>query len=483
MNNAFPGRFHWINYHVFQAETLPPASMDVPDDFPQMLREARQMEKKESWASRQLVFYRQAQFLAEYEDDYPYDGDPVRYFPTYSSFTSSELRGYFSWRSRFRAGKIGPAPLSFIFLHTYELINAVGVQNPQEGHERLLELLKAYGPGSDRVAEFLNDWIRDYIIYYNLDGSLLPPSHWHACNRNIEIVEKSMDNDPQAAMEGVRHLALAWLGRSKFYALYPAEMDKAIIRILREMRMHYRKSCKRSLMEQFFGRCLSHRISLFSSAIFCDPLKRKDYSYKINRNCTYICKAGQWSVTGYNVTLNARRKFEKLIKAIDCIMREEFQFGYPIKREISLKWLLELIRSEARQSYVESRIPKKREFYIDIGRLDKIRVESRIICDKLIQEELDLQPEIEDAPTMVRPSDMACAADSITSLDDAESRLLRCLLYGNDLDWLKEEGLMFSVLVDGINEKAYEIFEDSVIDGEGKIVEDYYERLKELFPL
>ena len=69
-----------------------------------------------------------------------------------------------------------------------------------------------------------------------------------------------------------------------------------------------------------------------------------------------------------------------------------------------------------------------------------------------------------------------------TPLDSAQYRLLRCLLYGGDLGWVSSEGHLLSVLVDGINEKLYDSFADSVLElnDHPEIVEDYIDELKEM---
>ena len=65
-------------------------------------------------------------------------------------------------------------------------------------------------------------------------------------------------------------------------------------------------------------------------------------------------------------------------------------------------------------------------------------------------------------------------------LAPAEYRLLQCLLYGGDAGWVQAEGWLLSVLVDGINEKLYDTFQDSVLDDTPQLVEDYIDDLKEM---
>ena len=73
-------------------------------------------------------------------------------------------------------------------------------------------------------------------------------------------------------------------------------------------------------------------------------------------------------------------------------------------------------------------------------------------------------------------------AGDINGLDAAELRLLRTLLGDGDLSWVRTEGRMLSVLVDGINEKLYDDFADTVIEGDPPaVVPDYQDELIERY--
>ena len=67
-------------------------------------------------------------------------------------------------------------------------------------------------------------------------------------------------------------------------------------------------------------------------------------------------------------------------------------------------------------------------------------------------------------------------------LDSTEYRLLSCLLYGKGTEWVQKEGKIISVVIDGINEKLYDRFLDTVIllEEQPLVVEDYEEELKRM---
>ena len=90
-----------------------------------------------------------------------------------------------------------------------------------------------------------------------------------------------------------------------------------------------------------------------------------------------------------------------------------------------------------------------------------------------MEEEADAPEEAPEVPA-TPPVDDDCP------LTPAEYRLVQCLLYGRPLDWISGEGYLTSVLVDGINEKLYDTFQDTVLDDQPQIVEDYTDDLKEM---
>ena len=123
--------------------------------------------------SRESIFIKQGKLLAGYEDDYVYDRRVTHYFPTYQSLTNPELRGYFSWRTKLRRGNLQKTSLTYAFLYIYELLNQIGVADPMDGYRKLTEFRDAYGALNDGILPYLNQWLMDYVVYYNLDAGLL----------------------------------------------------------------------------------------------------------------------------------------------------------------------------------------------------------------------------------------------------------------------------------------------------------------------
>lgn len=90
------------------ARDLAEAATEVVTPVPEPIARMRDLARRRgrgtfAYASPQL-FYEQARLMENYTDDFPYEGDFSKYYPTYEDMTNTQLRGYFTWRARLRAG-------------------------------------------------------------------------------------------------------------------------------------------------------------------------------------------------------------------------------------------------------------------------------------------------------------------------------------------------------------------------------------------
>ena len=138
---------------------------------------------------------------------------------------------------------------------------------------------------------------------------------------------------------------------------------------------------------------------------------------------------------------------------------------------------MKIIQEEV-DAFLAAREAKKTpKVTIDRSQLAKIRQDAAITQEKLAIED-EIQEEIEEAPPLSAPPPDAPPAD--TPLAPEEYRLLQSLLYGRGTEWVRAQGLLMSVLLDGINEKLYEQFQDTVLDQDGQPIPDYIDDLKEM---
>lgn len=472
----------WFYSTVFKDEAIRPRAAQPKQQVPSLIRTARSLENapNKTWQSRESIFMKQAKLLADYEDDYEFHDDIVRYYPTYQSLSDQELRGYFSWRTKLRKGDVRKTSLSFAFLYIYELVNQIGVADPMDGYRKLQTFRNTYGQIDQSIVPYLDRWLTDYVIYFWLDANLLSDTPQVLFDRSITVLDNISQQDTAKVIYAVKQLSPKWLERSKFYAAYPADCDTVIVRVLRRVSDHYATRCKKGLVEQYFGPCREYQVRLFDTAVFCDPLKKRSSEYALDERCVYRCKNGLWTVTKHSCPPRPNPKLNDLLKTIDSVMREEFHYRHPVKCETDTKWIIKIIREESQALLAEQKAAEANKVTIDYAKLSRIRQDAIITQEKLTVEE-DMEDQLREEcpqPRSFLPAEPVIAADS--PLNPTEYRLLQCLLYGKDLGWVQAEGYMLSVLVDGINEKLYDTFMDSVLDDSPELIEDYIDELKEM---
>lgn len=468
----------WLYNTVFKEEAIRPKSVRKPERLPAMILTARSLENgsRQVWQSWESIFLKQGKLLANYEDDYDYPGRVQCYYPTYQSLTDRELRGYFSWRTKLRRGDIRPASLSFAFLYIYELINQIGVADPADGYRKLVDFRDAYGRLDNSILPYLKRWLMDYVVYYGLDAALLSGSPQVVFDQSVAVLEHIQEQDAASIIRAAEQLSAGWLDRSKFYAAHREDMGAVTVRVLRRVSAHYAARCKKSMVEQYFGSFGHYQARLFDTAVFCNPLKTRNYEYAVDEACVYRCENGLWSVRKRSVPDHAAKKLDALLKTIDSVMRQEFHYRYPVKAELETKWMVRIIQEEVQALLAEKKAAEEKKITINYSQLTKIRRDAAITREKLIVEE-----EEEPAPcAQAQPAPSPAEPGGDTPLNPAEYRLLQCLLYGGDRGWVQAEGHLLSVLVDGVNEKLYDTFLDSVLDDAPQVVEDYIDDLKEM---
>ncbi len=467
----------WLYENVFREEPIRPVQrQEVP--LPKLLKAARSLEQKgiSSWQSRDTVFLQQARLLVSYEDDFVFDRQVVHYYPTYQALSDPELRGYFSWRTRLRKGILARTSLSFAFLYIYELLNGIGTDSPENGFHMLQAFARDYGQLDERVLPYLRQWMLDFAVYHGLDPRLLADHPKLQFDNRLWVLEDIQHQPDEAVAEAAIALAPKWLERSRLYKARKEEVDRVVARTLRRISDHHDRRCKKSMTEHYFGPYGLYPVHLFESAVFVDKSKGRSCAYSASPLRIYHCQNGLWSVQRYSCLENVSVKLGDVLRAVDAVMREMLDFGYPIQSALDTKWILKIIREEVRALLEEQKAAEAARITIDYSQLARIRADAAVTRDSLlVEEETEEEPEAPEPPPQP-------AANTGTPLSPAQYRLLQCLLYGGSLDWVRAEGLLLSVLTDGINEALYDSFADSVLlDGEPpEVLDDYLEELKEM---
>lgn len=445
--------------------------------LPPLLAKARAMEKERRTPPLK-VFENQALLLVDYEDDYPIPDSFLSYFPTYARLTDPVLRGYFSWRTKLRQGQPVKGPLTFVYLRAYEIINQVGFSDPMEGFHALGELRDTYSQMLNLPLTNLDRWLVDYVAYYGLDPALVADNPLVALDRPLMVLSHVREETDARVAEAVKALAPQWLNRSRFYRTHREDYERVLRRVLCRMADHFSQKTRKTLVSHFFGLPSNSYQRPFSNAVFLDRKNIRDYDFAINECRVYQCRHGEWSVYHYVLLGDYAAKLNALLRAIDALMRQAMEDKHPIRHDLTTKWLLKAISGEIDGLLAEKKAAESKKLSINYKQLSKIRKEAARTQKKLTveEEEAFLPPE----PPRPAPPPPVQAPETALPLTGHQQRLLRCLLYGGSLAWVREEGCILSVLADGINEALFDIFQDTVVDDTPALVEDYIDQLKEM---
>ncbi len=438
-----------------------------------------------SGATDPQLFFRQGKLMEKFEDDYEFHGEFVQYFPTYQSMNDSELRGYFSWRTKVRQGNIQPTSLSFAFIYIYELLNRIGVNSPGEGFTALKEFQRIYGEIDPGINRYLQWWLKDYVVYYNLNSSLLEGHPEWERDRALLVLFHCREHKTQEVFDALNSLSSYNLAESRFTRAYPEEVRDVTVKVFQKLTDYYNKNRKNGICEKLFGKLHLRNYTMFRSAVFYPPAKYRYYVYRLNDIHRYFCHNGNWRCESFQFYSANLKLVGELLKNIDFQMRQKYHFASPLKAETSKLWQ-KFIVDTIDEVLQDRRIRESRHIKIDLTKLSSIRATALDIQNKLIVDSLEEAPSPSPAaapvPPPTTPSSAPAPRTEKSLLTPVEIELLQWILEDRPIaDFARSHNLMAAVAVDTINEKLFESFGDSVVDWDGDrpfILEDYLEELK-----
>lgn len=77
-------------------------------------------------------------------------------------------------------------------------------------------------------------------------------------------------------------------------------------------------------------------------------------------------------------------KLDALLKTIDSVMRQEWNYRHPVKAEANAKWLLQIIQDEVQRLFAEKRTAEEEKITINYAQLNRIREDAAVAQEKLI---------------------------------------------------------------------------------------------------
>lgn len=498
-----------------------------PDEYRAMRRVSRWQEgegaSRGRWLSEAELFYRQGALMADFEDDFPYSGRCQSGTPTYSTMSSRQLRGYFSWRAAVRRGEVAEAPAAFAFVYVYELICGIGVADPLDGYRKLDAFRTDARPFAPGLDAYMDTWLLDYVAYHGLDPALVAQNKAMAFDRQlIDLREARADARsalgrtprPKGGRAGtpplgaeveerllgaLDALSVRPITQSELYRGHAADVAHVATAVFLRLEEHYERHRKAPYLADWFGEPVELPHTMFGSAVFFDPVRHPDATVEINPVRSYSCRSGHWSCRRIRGGRSRSSEVAELLSAIRVYMEHALGLGgadspggsgrEPGHAPGTPKYLQKMVECEveARIAWNEAHAPFSLE--VDLSKLSGIRSAAATIRESLLTDE----EREEDARDVTAPADPQpdAATETVVGehaadasrqggiLDEQQAALLRALLDGGPL---KADGSL-DMLVDAINEALFEKIGDTVIEFDGSspvLVEDYREDVEGL---
>lgn len=440
------------------------------------------------------IFYFQARMMEDFTDDFASQIPFSFYYPYYQLMGYGQLRTYFTWRTRVRAGDIQPTSLSYVFVYIYELLACIGEQNPSASLKQLKNLWKTYRRFDNTIDKYMLLWIRDFYIYYPVKQSFLE----FATEQNLQkhyskVFLYSSDRENSFALYA--QLSKYNIRKSIFFTDQTKELISDCFYFLL---CRMRKLCKASgkLFEDFVFCPAQEETEWkpFAGALFYPYLDQEDRTVIFSEREVYTCIQNKWTYCAGVLTDSGIDLIGYIMKEMESVLRKQLHFRYKINADpgqcdSSVLKKLEAVGiifpgfiSQGVKDFFAVR--NRKPVHVDRESVRRIRSQSLETQEKLIVPENEevcsspVEPAQLDPPAPV--SDVWAAFTS--ALTDTEMGALRAILCEKDVKaFARANGVMLEVLLDGINEKAMDTIGDTLleIDETVTVYDEYRDKLME----
>ena len=433
---------------------------------------------------REQNFYLQGKLVASYEDHYEGKQSFLRYYPTYHDLTVGQARTYFTWRTKIRQNIYEKISDSYAYIYLYELLNGIGIKDPEEGLDKLITFNKNYAQRfSPEIGAYLERWIRDYIVFYNINKA--NNTFFVKEQTNDKKYEQLLYPDQFSNHEVAESLIKLSNYKIRNCPLYKKSIEK--FEYLLVLIWHKILDLRNDGFD-FFTTYIAYKnqmtIQLFSAAVFNHQLEPQTTSYEIDqiRKYFYDKEKNTWYCESYWGLTGQKSIMGNFLHEVDREIRLCFNLGRNLKPRKIEKHYLKAIRDGIKEYQIEEQKLKQPKIEFNLSQLSTIREDAAGTRDSLLTEE-ELQAEQEEREQIEET--VVNDEQEDYGLSSEEMATIILLLKGKDLNkYLKEHHLMAAVIIDNINEKLFDEFGDNVIEFINDIptvIEDYQEDLEDMF--
>lgn len=481
------------------AESLSPENIqEAPDRKRDRFYEMRQIARRDPscLGNPSKIFYEQARMMENFTDDYPGQAPFSFYFPYYQLMGYGQLRTYFTWRTRVRAGDIQSTCVSYAFVYIYELLACIGAKDPSESIQRLLHFWRTYRNLDKTIDKYVLQWIKDFYVYYPMETSFA----------EFAAQEKLLKYYPKvsAYMSGKEESFSVFAELSKYdirkSIFYTDETKLLMGDCFYFLLSYFRRLCrdKNKIFEDFVFYPIQKESDWkpFSGALFYPYLAQEDRTVQLSPREGYTCTQGRW--TYHSVLLKDEGKclIGYIMKEMESALRTALHFRYKLRNspDMCSPKILKRLQSvgislpeqitEGVRAFLALR--NRTEVRVDTRTVSRIRREALETQDKLIVLEEEEETAVVEETVVPAPAPLAEEnpwRQLVSSLTEPETAALQAALKGKSVKKVAiDSGIMLEVLLDGVNSKAMDIIGDTILetDDTAIVYEEYKEKLMEV---
>lgn len=462
-----------------------------------------------------IIFYQQGMFMKDFTDDYLGNTQLSQYFPNYQMMGYEQLRTYFTWRTQVRKGNVADTSLSYAFLYIYELLSNIGVDNPQDGLDKLLFFWRNFNAYNKSIDKYVLRWLKDYHIYYGL------PHTWAEFVKKNDLTQH-YPNITEADDDFELFCSISKYDIRKS-AFFTDETSKMIVDCFSFVMERIRQTFEAAAIH--FDDSLfrpTKKLAVwkpFKDALFYNHVKQSDRRIVLSKNEIYMCKNNNWTFSDNLTTEKGRQFIGYVMKQMESVLRKVTKYRFKLAANTNMinKDTIRILTKAG--LFIENIVPAAvMEFHreatktvviVDHASLARIRQEALVTQEVLIVEEQAEQKDVAPAQILFSaqnqnafsdPSEAELASpmsvwDNLKdALNEEEIKALSVILRGEETTaeglrpsalcsikaFADECGIMLEVLVDGINGKAMDYIGDNLMDDEFVLYDDYKEQVKDL---
>ncbi len=470
----------------FSGSSYRPDKVNVPVEITQMRKMNSTLGDLKS--VRNKTFCRQAVFMKDYEDDYPWQGDFFHYFSTYRDLNTPQLRGYFSWRTKIRKGIYEPIPLSAAYIYVYELLNGIGADSDEDRLAKIRNFVnQSVKAGIFQTSDFrtVEDWIPALGILLGLQPEVIAKYADDSFLKRDAVLKKLMkprEYSDEDVLEALKFVAGKKLDKSPVLS---HERGAFLFAEAWRIGTETTFDSGNSLFALCFGARGTTRWYPLINAVYYEEHAPKDQDYVLNSMHSLHCRNGIWTQEGYDPRKEQKSLLAAFLHEADCKFRRYLKTGRYLQEKEADAWALPIINAAIqadRKAVLEASRPK---ITIDLSGLEKIRSDALKTQNSLLTEtetmpDLPIETPHAEEPDVTEEPELNTALP----LDPVYVKILRKLLKDEPVqDMIREQHLMPALIADTVNELFYDEIGDTVLlceDDRLAVVDDYREDIEQL---